>query len=55
MKFQYNAWYVAALPSQINRELIRRTILSEPVLLFRRARMELPLQLKTAVPIGSLH
>ena len=36
MKFQYNAWYVAALPSQINRELIRRTILSEPVLLFRR-------------------
>jgi len=36
MKFQYNTWYAAALSSQITRQLLRRTILSEPVLLFRR-------------------
>lgn len=36
MKFQYNTWYAAALSSQITRQLMRRMILSEPVLLFRR-------------------
>lgn len=36
MTFYRNAWYVAALPREVGRELQRRTILGDPVLLYRR-------------------
>lgn len=36
MIFHRNAWHVAALPQQVDRELRRRTILGEPVLLYRQ-------------------
>lgn len=49
MKFQYNTWYAAALSSQITRQLLRRTILSEPVLLFRRED-GLPVAIKDRCP-----
>lgn len=34
--FQRNAWYVAALPGEVGRSLMRRVILEQPVALFRR-------------------
>ncbi len=36
MQFQRNAWYVAALPGEVDRGLLRRVILDEPVLMFRK-------------------
>jgi len=36
MKFLTTRWYVAAWPEQVTRTLLPRTILGEPVLLFRR-------------------
>lgn len=41
MNFQQNVWYVAALPGQLGRALLRRVILGKPVLLYRRANGEL--------------
>jgi len=35
MVFQHYVWYVAALPEQVDRQLRRRVILNEPVLLYR--------------------
>lgn len=35
MKYQRNAWYVAAFGRDIDRELRRRVILEEPILLYR--------------------
>src|ERR1700730_1600568 len=40
MVFQHCAWYVAALPEQVDRQLQRRIILNEPVLLYRTERGE---------------
>lgn len=36
MMFHRNAWHAAALPRELGRELLRRTILGENVLLYRR-------------------
>lgn len=36
MIFQRNAWYVAALPEQIGRSLLRRMILERPNVFFRQ-------------------
>ena len=36
MTFHRNAWYVAALPQDVGRELRRRTILGDPILLYRK-------------------
>tara|TARA_B110001454_G_scaffold95625_2_gene90729 strand:- start:10463 stop:11482 length:1020 start_codon:yes stop_codon:yes gene_type:complete len=36
MLFQRNAWYVAALSSHIGRDPVRRIILGEPILLYRK-------------------
>jgi vanillate O-demethylase monooxygenase subunit len=35
-KFLRNAWYVCALPSEAKRDLLGRTILGQPVVIFRR-------------------
>jgi phenylpropionate dioxygenase-like ring-hydroxylating dioxygenase large terminal subunit len=41
MNFQENVWYVAALPGQLGRTLLRRVILGKPVLLYRRTSGEI--------------
>jgi len=40
MTFQRNVWYVAARPEDVDRELRRRVILDEPVLLYRTEKGE---------------